>query len=195
MAHPSHYILAARTEPDACVLDRFPSIRSYIWQATEGEVASTSFPDGVELRMSARAGGKAVRDVVRNTLGMVILSARARAVLDTVARAPMEYLPLVIIDHKGRRSAQPTFIANVLGRVDCVDLSASAFEESSMRAGEFFSLSKLVLDPKRIDPQRNLFRIAQWPRLILVSDEVASALTAADLSGLDLIDPAGPLEV
>lgn len=192
---PTHYLLAASADPDLCVLDRFPSIREYLWHATAGVPVGQALPGPVSLPMSRRMGGKALADLVPNTLGLLVLSDRAASWFRERVTAPIEYLPLLIVDHKGRPVSARFWIANALGRVACVDRRASRYEESALAPGEFFGVEQLVLDPARVDPARDLFRIPEMPRLILVTNALAAALRDAALRGVELTDPAGPLDL
>ncbi len=164
-----HFILRAREDPDGCVLDRYPSGYEPLWQATQGVPLGARHPSPPPVfEMSRRLGGKALYDCVENTLGYLIVSERVRGALEDRATSPIEFLPLHIQNHKGRREPRGYFIANVLGQVDCADRARSQYMDSSMRPGQFCDLTMLFLDPARVDPKRNIFRLAELPRVILV---------------------------
>ncbi|NVJ04129.1 hypothetical protein HUW63_02575 [Myxococcus sp. AM001] len=188
----SHYfVLSAGAHPDGCVLDQHPSSFEHIWQATEGIPLGNRFPPHpLGLPMSRRMGGKATFDIVTNTLGYLIVSERIRDVLERHATTAIEFLPIELINHKGRRDTGPFFIANILGQIDCVHLGESVYEESALAPGEFSELTRLVLDASRVDTARNIFRISRLPRVILVREDLATRLKESGATGLALI----PLE-
>ncbi len=184
----AHFILRAQNDPDGCVLDRYPSGFEALWQATEGVASGPLHPSPPPaFEMSRRVGGKALYDCVENTLGYIIVSERVRVVLEARANMPIEFLPLHILNHKGRREPRAFFIANVLGQVDCADRARSQYIESSMRPGQFCDLTKLFLAPDRVDAKRNIFRLAELPRVILVQEELAEALRQSGTTGLELL--------
>ncbi|WNG14148.1 imm11 family protein [Cystobacter fuscus] len=185
---PEHFIITADFHGDSCILDRHPEYFEHIWQAAEGvRLGSLYPPQPLRLAMSRRMGGKAVFDIIANTLGYLIVSERVRGVLERNATADIEFLPIQLVDHKGRDETRGFFIANVLGQVDCVDLKASRYEESALSPGEFFALTKLVLDETRVDARRNIFRITRLPQVILVREELAAGLRESGATGLSLL--------
>lgn len=186
----AYFILRAKDDPDGCVLDRYPPACAPLWQATEGVPLGALHPSPPPVfEMSRRVGGKALHDCVDNTLGYLVVSERVRGVLEARATAPIEFLPLLIQNHKGRREPRGFFIANVLGQVGCADRARSQYIDSAMRPGQFCDLTKLLLDPDRVDPERNIFRLAELPRVILVREDLADALRQSGATGLDLIAP------
>lgn len=188
---PKHFILAARSHPDGCVLDNYPSSLKALWQATVGMPLGAAYPSPPpDFEMSRRLGGKVLFDCVENTLSYLIVSERIRGVLEAHATTAIEYLPLRLLNHKKRYVSQAFYIANVLGQVDCADRARSRYVESSMRPGQFCDLTLLCLESARVDTKRNIFRLAQMPRVILVSEDLATALRDSQATGLDLL----PLE-
>lgn len=184
----THFVLCAQSNPDACVLDHYPSGFQALWQPTEGVASGARAPSSPpEFEMSRRLGGKLVQDCVENTLGYTIVSERVRAVLESHASTPIEFLPLHIRNHKGRREPQTFFIVNVLGQVSCADRARSQYIESAMRPGQFCDLTKLFLDPERVDAKRNIFRLAELPRVILVRSDLADLLRHSGVTGLELL--------
>nr|WP_163781128.1 DUF1629 domain-containing protein [Myxococcus vastator] len=139
------------------------------------------------FEMSRRLGGKVVHDYVENSLGYLIVSERVRSVLEHLATAPIEYLPLRITDHKGRLHPHAFFIVNVLGHVACADRTRSQYLESSMRPGQFCDLTRLYLDTDRVDARKNIFRLAELPRVILVREDLAEALHQCGSAGGELL--------
>ncbi|NTX60212.1 hypothetical protein HUA74_06025 [Myxococcus sp. CA051A] len=186
----AYSILQARPDLDDCVIDQYPRDMPCIWQPTEGVPTRHLYPAALDFHMSRRMGGKVVTDCLRNTLGYLFVSARFRHVLESSAGVDIEYLPLRLINHKGRRQPGEFFIANVLGTLDCMDMQRSEYEPSALRKGEVFGLRKLELEVGRIEPSRNMFRLTTMPRLILVRQELVRAMEQAALTGV-AVSPVG----
>ena len=184
---PSYFILTAANDLDGCVVDQYPRDMQCIWQPTEGVRVRPLYPSALDFHMSRRMGGKRVSDVLRNTLGYFIVSERMRHLLEAGSTADIEFLPLQLFNHKGRRELQTFFIANVLAVFDCMDPRRSEYEPSALKKGELFELRRLHLDTSRIDPRRNIFRLASMPRVIIIREELAHVLQEAGLTGMDLI--------
>ncbi|MBU8897877.1 DUF1629 domain-containing protein [Corallococcus sp. M34] len=183
-----YFILTAEPLRDGCVIDRFPEGTDDIWQATEGVLLGSSLTrEPLRLSMSKRIGGKAISDAIENTLGYLIISERVRNILESYANAAIEFVPVRLINHKGREEPHKLFIANILRTTDCVDREASLYEESALAPGQFTRITKLVLDPTRIDLSDDIFRIASRPRIIIVTTRLAADLRASGAVGLDLL--------
>ncbi|WP_338041926.1 MULTISPECIES: imm11 family protein [Myxococcus] len=194
-ATPSYAILQARTDLEDCVIDQFPRDLACIWQPTEGVPARGLYPAALDFHMSRRMGGKGVTDCLRNTLGYLFVSARFRQVLESSAGVDIEYLPIRLINHKGRREPGEFFVANVLGALDCMDMRRSEYEPSALRKGEVFGLRKLELDMSRIEPSRNLFRLTTMPRLIIARWELVQAMELAGLAGVSVSPVGTPVDL
>ncbi len=180
---------------EGCVISRFPAAMVPIYQPAEGIPLGALYPQPLDFVMASDRGGKAVFDCIHNTLGYFIVSAELRDVLEQECPTAIEFLPINLINHKGRRDKRDFFIANVLGTVDCVDLDKSDYVEDAMTSGEFLYLDKLVVDEPRIPANRNIFRIASMPSIVLVRDDLASTLRQSGVDGLGLLPLDTPLDI
>lgn len=73
---------------------------------------------------------------------------------------------------------------NIVGKLECVDLKASEYDPSS----EFpmIEFERIVLNEKKVR-RANMFRLAENPMFIIVSEKVKSALEGSDWPGLRVI--------
>jgi hypothetical protein len=81
---------------------------------------------------------------------------------------------------------QDYYIMNVVGKLACVDTQASDLESDD--DGRVTVLRGFRLDPERTYGL-SLFRVAEDPRVIAVSERLQRALGAAGLDGVILQDP------
>ncbi len=129
------------------------------------------------------------RDTVRtdnlaNTDGVLVISERLCDFLMKRKLYGMEYLPIPILDHKKRLIAEKYVIANTVDHVDCLDLKASKPTFSQIRKTRITDVEQLVLDSKRMDPKRELFRIKNFARHALIRRDLADAITAAGFTSI-----------
>ena len=134
--------------------------------------------------MADEVPGLLVGDFVHNALGFLMVRDRVRELLATHATAEIEWLPFRLLNHKGRVAEERAWIANVIGTCDCVDLARTTGTPKAGRPGQFLEITELHLDESRIDPQRNIFRIAARPRVVVVRDDLRAALEAAQTTGV-----------
>lgn len=165
-------------------LDEFPDIEN----PAEGIPMRDTFPAGVRFQMARETPGLLIADVINNALGYLMVSAKGKAFLEAHAKAPIEWLRFTLLNHKARVASDDCWIANVLGTVDCVDLHRTKGEMSAVDPDEFMNITWLVLDPQRIPPDRNLFRIASLPSVMIVRDDLRKAMEAAPLTGVTFLE-------
>jgi hypothetical protein len=130
-------------------------------------------------------------DNVDNTDSCAVVSAKLAAVLRARPVAKMEYLPVSIIDHKGKVASKDYFILNPLELVDCIDRKKSKFREDDMVPGDIEKIFNLVLDEKRIPKDRGVFRVKGFAEMTLASRDLADELTAAKFVGLRWVPAKG----
>ena len=125
-------------------------------------------------------------DFVDNSGRLIILSPKARAVLETVGITNIEYLPAKIFDQNGREVTDTYFVANVLGTEPFIDVEKSDLVSSAIIKHEFSDVDNLVVDYDRINPDARLFRIHRMPTKYVVDQVVVDAFKAAGLIGYGL---------
>jgi hypothetical protein len=185
---PAYYILQVESDDLHCAiwdyLDEFPDIEN----PAEGIPAVGAFPDEVRFQMSHQVPGLMIADLISNALGYLMVSSRGRSFLEANARAKIEYLRFTLLNHKARVASTDCYIANVLGTVDCVDRQRTKGDLSAVEPTEYLSISRLMLDPRRIPPDRDLFRIASQPQTLIVRDDLRATMEAMSLSGATFLD-------
>lgn len=130
------------------------------------------------MRVSIASSGTVYRDfmelpcpIVSDTMRRVLEKARIDNIDYIAARLEMEFYDEPMDGY---------WLCNVLGRVSCVDREASSFEPGARPGG---ALRSFQIDPMRAHGL-SLFRLAEDPRLVVVSQRVRAALEAVTLRGL-----------
>jgi hypothetical protein len=145
-----------------------------------GHAWNGTFPAEAKMDFDPEHPRDTVRtDNLANTDCLLVISERLCDLLVKRKLVGMEYLPIPILDHKKKPITDKYFIAHTVDHVDCLDLKASKPTFSQIRKTRVTDVEKLVLDPKRVDPKRELFRIKNFADEALVSRGLAEAITAA----------------
>jgi hypothetical protein len=168
-----HFILYHSKDDRYCGVLQRPSEMAVKSPPAKGIRAGDRYEGPQRFQMAPEIPGILVPDVIRN-------------VLEEHATAEIEYLPFNLLDHKGRVASDDCYLGNVLGTVDCVDMERSEGTVGETRKGPRFErLTKLFLREDAIDPERNIFRIAPMPPVIVVREDLKAALEEAEITGAE----------
>jgi len=149
----------------------------------EGVSVKSWFPTDSVFQL-ADDYGMQLTDSIPNTLNLLIVSEKLKGVLEEKSGAEIEFLPVHLRNHKGRLVAEPYFIANPLGTVECVDRERSQFRTSSIRPDQVFRFFRLAVDTAKIPPDARLFRLKEQTDLILVRQDLADEILRAGCNGM-----------
>jgi hypothetical protein len=165
-----------------CVIKE-PEI-SNSWELTRGipRVATMPSPARCTMDPSFR---KEVR-LSDNLYGATVpvISLRTRDVLEAAVSDRVEFLPVEVVNHKGRVEPATYFILHPLDVVDCIDKEASGVEWNSIAPDRISRCKSLVLKKDAIPENAKLFRPKYWGKNIFVRQDLADALQGAGLTGL-----------
>jgi len=176
--------LAGRESPEFCFLHDSPEgFHSKRRRLTQGEPAGDDFPSDARIPMSDEESGIVVPDVVGNNRGFLIVSARLAQAIEPLA-LPVEVLPVSILNHKGRVASKDHFILNPLGSHDCLDLATS---EIKYLEGDVVEVKKYVFAPSKLKTLPHMFRVKEWPRTIVLADDVLKAWLTLDPEPTNLV--------
>jgi hypothetical protein len=187
MTDSKYYTLTGASHDDYCAINDYPDDLEEIHRPSDGVAMGEVYELGQVFEMDEDVAGIQVADVIKNALGYLLVSDKAKKVLAASAKAPIEYLQFTLHNHKGRVASDTLWIVNVLGDLDCVDMDAS---EGRTGAKEhlFEWIQKLVLRPDAIPDDADIFRIAARPQIIVIRADLRDALVAAGLVGAEMIE-------
>jgi len=161
---------------DAYELNRGIS-RAESWPAGVTCVMDPEFPTDIELT-----------DNLYGT-NIIVVSERLRdALAGGNAADGVEFLPVSIVNHKGRVASNSYFVLNPPTTIECIDLKASKVKWNVLNKKLISTCERLVIDEKKVPAQVSTFRPRHLPMRILVRTEVAKSLEAAGLTGLHFGD-------
>lgn len=152
---------------------------------------SKGYPKGVRIEMDVnRPNGMKLLDNVENLERLIIASTRLTDFLRAQQLQHVEYLPIAILNHKGRVASKDYFIVHPTSAQDVLDEKNSGAKRSKIRPSNVSQIDQLVIDEARVDPNVELFRIRSYWAPILVSRRLAEAVTANKFTGLRWIETA-----
>lgn len=160
------------------------------FQLAQGVSRAQGWPAGLLCRMSDDYPKDIQLPDSFFGVAWVIVSARARALLQSRGGPQVEYLPVGVADHKGRTVADDCAIVNPLTVVDAIDVVASGVQWNPIRKDLISGCQRLVIDAARVPAELQLFRLRHLEHTVIVRAELAQAMQAAGLVGLALQDPA-----
>jgi len=117
----------------------------------------------------------------------LVISGKAKQFIEQENAGKIEFLPMKIINHKGRVASEDYFVVNPLDVVDCIDKEASGAEmDDDMIEG----CAQLVLKEDAIPKDLKIFRTKFWSGRILIRRDLAQKMTAAGLTCMSFTEPA-----
>lgn len=185
----ANYVLwQFKSVDEACVLKDITGIDQQ-YRLNDGTPLAREFPANVSFHMDPDYPTDLLLvDNLLNADMLIVASTRLKEFLEARHLEKIEYLPVHIIDHKGRDTGGDYFIVHPVEPVACVDENASVFERDFLMPDAYSSFEQLVLDESRIPPGREIFRLQGFWDLTLVRRDLAEALEKEGFSGLGWLE-------
>ena len=153
-----------------------------------GERIGSLYPSDVRLHLSKRAPGIKLHSLLGNLLSYLILNSQAKDLFLKSCQCEIEALPFTLINHKGRVHSKDYWILNPIGTFDCVNRDASDIEYEDATKQEIVGVGwgpgSLVFDANKVRNAPGLFRVPEEPALMFISESLARAIKAAQLTNV-----------
>lgn len=120
----------------------------------------------------------------------LVISGKAKQLIEQETTDKIEFLPIKIMNHKGRVASEDYFVVNPLDVVDCIDKDASAVVLDSFNKDMIDGCARLVLKEAAIPKGSKIFRTKFWSGRILIHRELARKMQDAGLTCMNFIEPA-----
>ena len=170
--------------PGACALKELRGLDK-TYRLNNGTSFAAGFPAGVTVHMDPDSPDDMLLvDNVLNADLVIVASKRLQECVRAYQPACVEYLPVDVIDHKGRIASKDYGIIHPIKPVDAVDKAQSIFEASLLDDDDIDSFERLVLKESAIPGDRHLFRLKGFWNITLVRRSLAEALAKEKFSGL-----------
>jgi hypothetical protein len=151
--------------------------RSADWPADARCEMDPDFPEDIQLSDSLYGAG------------LRVISDQLKSFIEREQAKHIEYLPLTIINHKGRVASKDYFILNPTGVIDCIDIQQSNVEWNPIDSKLIDECDQLVIDGDHVPSDRFVFRPKYLPSLILVRKTLADKIKANSFTGVFLKPP------
>lgn len=173
--------------PKACSLYHFEGFdKSYL--LNEGIKVKDEYPDGVYFDMHPeRPNDLLLVDSLFNTDNELVISEGLMNFFTEKKLPNLEFLPVKIMDHKGKYIVEKYFIMNVLEHQDCLDTDASEAEISMIDNKTIDSVEQIILIEDNVDDSFDLFRIIGFPAATLVKESFAKEIESHGFSGIEFL--------
>jgi hypothetical protein len=146
-------------------------------------------PNTVRFVMTQEDRGE-IGDLVPTGLPGLVISDRFRHLLDGAGIDNVQYIAAEIADVVSGRTFADYFIANVIGLVDCIDLTRSKVTFRAAPPGAIRFIDELHIDERRAGGLP-LFRLARRSTIVMMSEPVQQKIASANLRGVGLIPAEG----
>jgi len=158
----------------------------------EGKRLAKKFPAKASVRF-ADSFPKLIKvlDVVTSEFRVPIVSAKVRALLEELSGKDLEFLPVTLLDHKGKVASRDHFFLNPLRIEDVIDMQRSKFERDRFEPDQISELAELHLKPAAVPADAHLFRAKTKLNQIFIDDAADDAFEKAKVTGLRLFPAEG----
>ena len=186
----SNYLIwDSKVVPNACVLKELVGVEQTS-RLRKGVPIAAGFLEGAAFTMDPDFPDHTLLpDNLINTDGMIVASARLKSFLESRSPGHVEYLPVAIIDHRGKPVKSEYFIIHPVDPVDCLDLEKCEPTWSAIDKTKIKRLKRLVIDETKVGRDRGLFKPQSFYNIILTRRDLAEALDREGFTGLRWIEP------
>jgi hypothetical protein len=169
---------------EAGFIDEYPRGSPADWKFDKGISLAKEFPMGGEVSFSDNyPDDRNLYDFQPNLMSDLLVSGRARKLIQSLEVTNAEWLPVVVKDHKGNVVGKDYAFLNLQGAEDAIDMDRSVYKMNAIAKDPIGLIKKLALKPAAISPQAKRFRCTTERRLILIREDVLAAFEEAGLTG------------
>ena len=143
----------------ACI-DRAPKelgIKDYYM--ARGETIGGDYPKKSIMQLNEYSGF-ILRSLIGNIIGYLIVDTLMKQCIEQSKNNEIEYLPFILLNHKGKEHSTDYWIINPIGSVDALDIENSIVRRGK-RTGEIVGIKEAVFNNKSLENAPDLFRIPQ----------------------------------
>jgi hypothetical protein len=181
-----NYMISRVTLPKGiCNLGAIKNVPGWA-RMMNGASQTGKFPADAQFQMDPdRPKDVKLADVVENMNSFLIVSERLKDLFVTLnALKKCEVLPVGILNHKGRLEKANYFIIHQVDHPQCVDEAQSVGVKSQLDPSEYISLTKLVFDESKIDPELAILRPSAYRDRAFFRRDIVEKFLASGMTGL-----------
>nr|WP_217439249.1 MULTISPECIES: DUF1629 domain-containing protein [unclassified Myxococcus] len=177
---------------EAGFVDEYPRGSPTDWKFDKGISLARAFPMGGEVSFSRNyPDDRNLYDFQPNLMSGLLVSGRARKLIESLEVTNAEWLPVVLKDQEGNVVGPDYAFLNLLGAEDAIDMDRSVYRMNAIAKDQVGRVKNLVLKYDAINPQAKMFRCTTYLRLILIREDVLAAFEQAGLTGFRTYEAEG----
>ncbi len=177
---------------EAGYIEKLPKGSPTDWKFHEGISLAKDFPVGGEVSFSKNyPDDRNLYDFQPNIMSNLLVSGRARKLIESLGITNAEWLPVAVKDHQGNIVGPDYAFLNLLGAEDAIDMERSQYEMDSLEKDQIGQIDELALNTSAIHPDAKMFRCTMERRLILIREDVHAAFVQAGLTGFKVYEAEG----
>lgn len=166
----------------------------FIEKVEEPDVVADDYASGTELDLKGYKPQYHHKYMDSNRLDVLpgiqfppIISSTYRAFFEKNDMRQLEFHPVDLICEEDGSVDTSYYFLNILNNVECLDRKKSDFDLFHPDYDIIVSINKMVLDKTKIG-DRDIFRIAEYPTLIVHSNDLKVRIENQNLSGFTFRD-------
>lgn len=184
------YFVFKVTNGEAGFIDSYPRGSPAEWKFDKGISLAREFPMGGEVSFSANyPDHRNLHDFQFNVMSDLLVSGRARKLIESLDVTNTEWLPVVVKDQQGNAVGPGYAFLNLLGAEDAIDMDRSVYRMNAIAKDQISRVKNLVIKYDAISPQAKMFRCTMERRLI--REDVHTAFVEAGLTGFKVYNAEG----
>jgi len=166
------------------------------WELRKGVPRAADFTAEARFQMNLNLPYNTIlTDNLRNKNMLIVASQRFKEFFEEWQLDKVEYLPVIIIDHKGKPIHENYFIIHPIHPVSCLNIEKCGADWSSLDEDSIDYVDHLVIDESFIDTatqsitvDRKLFRPKHFDRITFVQRNLAEAIDEAGFTGVEWME-------
>jgi hypothetical protein len=192
-----HLVITIKSDPKGAYLVNSPAPAKGDWLE--------SFNDGVAIKKKVPPlavttddeHGSKFKDAIPNQASDFIISKKFADALAAAGVTNVQNFPVTVTDF-AKKKQHEYLVCNVVGLVPCLDKARADIDWDTKDPKKIFMMNQLAVDEAAVDKfnksrpardQLKLFRLAEYPRFLLVSEDVAKSLQKAGVEGVEFRKP------
>jgi hypothetical protein len=187
---PAKYVVwKSKRVGNACLLEQIENVDNLLSLYTGG-CFEGRLPANAQFRMSKDfKKDTGLIDDVKAGGNVKVCSARLVDFLRKQKLKNVEFLPVTILDHKGKVASKEYSVVNPFGLQDALDLEESEPDYNAIRPTDIDEVEQIVLDTSRIERGVKLFRLKGLTTPVLMEKGLADAITEEGFVGPLFLPP------
>ena len=187
-----YWVLRNKKDNKGVYVDAIPNSGVANWKYSEGIPLKADFNNDVKIYYSQNfPDGKQLYDFVSNILRVLIVSDKVKQLLQNESIENIEYLPLVVCDHKKNVVDDKYWLINLIGGQDVIDMEKSKYVMGSLNETQIKRIKKLVVNEYGVDGNPKLFRANAKRNLFFIHETIKNIFEKNNITGYNVFEADG----